>query len=175
MEVKNRLSKSNSVLEASKMETKSIADRLMIVNKERDILQNKLKSQLDDKLLYESKIKDCITSNDKLKDEINLVRDSLSNINNNYTKKCEELEEANNKIRAIISENNELKKVIKTYEKEQLSYKTLIKQITQDRSKIMFGYGNENKFQSQLGIIKKSFEENKKNLISIKGEFAEVR
>ena len=171
---KNELNNADSVLEAAKMENKSLSENLMIIAKERTKLQNKLQSQLDNRRLDAMKLNEYITQNQKLLEEITMIRKNLENINNSHSEKCQEIENVTKENKDLKIKIDELNRKIRLYENEHGSYKKTVNEMNRAQRTFLQSYGNEAKFKQKADGIQVVIKDNSQNLTSIKAEFTEV-
>lgn len=172
--VKNQLNNADSVLEAARMENKNLSETLMTITKGSAKLQNKLQSQLQNRRLDALKVNEYITQNQKLKEEIAMVRENLGNINNSHSEKCKEVEtimEQNKSLRFTI---DDLQKKVSLLEQERGSYKKTANEMRKAQSTFLSCYGNDAKFQKQSEEIQRTMRDGNNNLSQLKSELAEV-
>lgn len=172
--ITNQLNNVDSVLEAARMENKSLSDSLITLTKEKAKLQNKLQSQLHSRRLEAQKFNEYVTQNQKLKEEILMVRKNLENINRNHAEKCKEVETMMEQNKVLKLNIEELKKKIALLEQERGSYKKTTSEMKKTHTTILELHGNEAKYSQQLEGAKKIVKENSQNLTIFKSQLVEV-
>ena len=156
------------------MENKTLNNALMMITKENNKLKNKLDSQLENTKQEGKKFTDSMILNNKLKEEISMIRENLENINNSHSKKCQEIKDLNEINSELKLTVNNLKSQITQLKIERSSYKSAIDESKRNHDKFLVCYGNETKYIQRIEGIQRVMKDSNNNLTSIKGEFKEV-
>lgn len=172
--MKNKLSSADAILEAVKMENKNLEDKLIAATKENTKLKNSLRSQFEDKQLASTKLVEVEKQNAKLKEEITMVRKNLEAIKKSYSDNCKKLDEKVRKIEELNLVLADMKRKIQFYENERSSYRKTMIEVKKAHSTLIKEYAKEGQFQMEIDGIKRTLNENCKNLSALSHDLREV-
>ena len=168
------MNNADSVLEAAKMENKSLSENLKIIAKEKAKLQNKLQSHLNSRRLDAMKFNEYLAENQKLKEEVNMLRKNLEKITRDHSEKCKEVEALTDQIKNTRFTIDDLNKKIKLFEQERGSYKKIAEELKRSHNTFLADYGNQTNFSRQLENAKTMMDYCKKTIDDLKKELTSV-
>jgi len=172
--VKNKLSNADSVLEAARMENKTLADKVIAVTKENVKLNNRLRSQLESKQLATQRLIEIEKQCAEFKEELAKERKNFQNINKAYMQKCDQLDKNTRRIEELERILVDMKKKVTLCGYEEASYKKILNEIKKGRAALIEGHIKADQAHLELKEMNKIVKANTESLKYAKTELCKV-